>query len=661
MTPSLQNFARSCTNRSAAEFQADLSDVGPALKNAMDAEDKIHSQEAAAAQEEEFAIRLQSAPFKQRAELKARRQRAMPLLAICLFLAAGSVLLNIWSLSMVPNDLARELLAIGLTLGTVAFVDVALNFYAEHENLLFSLAASTSVIMLGTEWLLAKARAHLMIASMQSTTIVSINGIDSAAGYDDPLLKTILPLVSASVPLLAVAWELGLSLTCFFALRAVFNSDLVFWHELEKVTAKKAMHLARAERFRAVKEDIKSAAMALRTTAVGRKRRIIRIASLAVPVAVLFLLIVLLGSQASAEDLTVSTTGNAVFLIDCSASRPAAEAAADRQFVRSALGFAAPGSRQLVILITPNSWQDGRLLLDGHVGNDPGALGQNLRSARRQLQDAFEKKMSQVQCGYRGTDVVGAVLYGQQLLSSNPNSFARWHLLSDMRQTYTVNLERMDADQLSRLSPHALSSVPLKGQTVFVLGAQTSGSTPLYWRALQNFWISYFAQSGAVLRGFFVTRELQAVISPGAFPVLTKESASDNFANPKTGNHEMRSSEAVQKRNNPDLRLFRIVSPSPGADCDHEAVVEGTGAEENDSIWILVKAVGISEVWPNKAQVKGTGWLGQIVCGRPGMDAGVRYQVMAIANPTQPLQHGVPVGLWPAAQKASQIVEVVRK
>ena len=300
-------------------------------------------------------------------------------------------------------------------------------------------------------------------------------------------------------------------------------------------------------------------------------------------------------------------------------------------------------------------------MLDGRVGNDPGVLGQNLTSARHQLHAAFLKKIAATRCGYSGTDVIGAIQYAQQVLSSSPNRPARWYLLSDMRQTQGVNLEHMDVHQLATLSHHVFPISSLKGETVFVLGAQTFGSTPAYWKALENFWISYFAESGAALRGYFVTRNLDTVLSPSQFPVLQQErpiEAAEAVTPLKRADPRR---EFVQTRQAPSRTFFRIVSPVSGSDCNLEAEIEGIGADENDSIWIIVRAVGNNEFWPNRAQLTGKGWSGQVVCGRPEMDIGVRYQVVAVANPSQPLHHGVAVGSWPEAEKSSQMIEVIRK
>lgn len=660
MALSLLAFEHAGPHLTDSDFRAALADAEPAIGNAADAEDRVHALRASHAAENEASRKEYLLSPNERATLQVSQRHALPQLLISICLGAGSFLINFWSLSLIPNDLVRGTLSLGLTLGTVAFVDVSLSSYLHGEYVTFGLASSASTLMFFVEWLLAKVRVALLLASIQSTVVVSIDGSDSSAGVDDPMVRTVLPLLSMSLPLLAVAWELGLSITWYSALRTLWHPGLILWNESNRFEVEKVEHLAEAERIRAFRTNIPSAVLAMRTLRTNQRHLLGRVASLAAPLLVLALMLFLFASKAFANETSVS--GSAVYLFDCSSSRPPSETSADQQFVSKALSLASPGSRQVVILITPDSWQEGRLLLNGKVGDDPGVLGQNLASARRQLQAAFLKRITSTRCGYSGTDVVGAIQFAQQVLSSDPGHPARWYLLSDMRQTQGVNLEHMDFRQLADLSPHVFPIPSLKGETVFVLGAQTSGSTPSYWSALQNFWISYFAESGASLRGYFVTRNVDAVLFPSQFPALQwqRPIVVSDGVNPAV--HAEPRRESAQPHSASSRALFRIVSPATGSDSNLQTAIEGIGAGEDDSVWVIVRAVGNNEFWPNRAHLSGKEWSSQVVCGRPGIeDIGVHYQIMAVANPTSSLQHGVPVGSWPEAEKSSQLIEVIRR
>jgi hypothetical protein len=55
-------------------------------------------------------------------------------------------------------------------------------------------------------------------------------------------------------------------------------------------------------------------------------------------------------------------------------------------------------------------------------------------------------------------------------------------------------------------------------------------------------------------------------------------------------------------------------------------------------------------------------WMVSIYVGRPGnLDAGKRYEIMAIANPKRPLKEGDVLRFWPDAESKSEVIEVVRK
>jgi hypothetical protein len=596
-------------------------------------------------------------------QLQAASSKALPLLGISALLFVGSSLLSYFSLAILPVEALRIPVALCLVLGTMGAIDVTLETRKTEDRLLFSAVASASLVFLVVHWLLAKARVAMIVAGIQTTSVVTFAGDETGGStVDDVLSKALLPILAACLPVLALASEIALGCLYHFAMSAIFQPGMVRWRCIQRLRRVRVAYLTEAIRQRAIAKDCGAVVRESRARTAARWQILARIIAYAVPLLILLALLFCFGQQLVAAQPTVPTE-NVVFLIDCSASRPASEIVADRAFVDRSLGLAKPGSRQIAVLIGEDSWGQNSLLLDGTVTTDPGFMERNLRVARQKLQENWRTSVKALKCGYKGTDIAGGLLYVQQLLANGPRPTTSFYLLSDMRNTRTVNFERLDIQQLSSLSPRVLAIPNLQGVSVFIQGVQPSGVTPQYWDTLRSYWIKYFLSAGATIRSYAMTRNMSTVTGPNSFPALKLEtqitSSPENISPPSS---ERR---AIIAGAHPDAaaeQSLRIITPSTGSACYEEAVVEGTGAASGSPPWIVVRAVGTYEYWPNHAQIRGVGnWFGSIVCGRHGRDQDVHYQVMALENPEIPLQQGIPVAEWPRAERVSQIIEVIRK
>jgi hypothetical protein len=108
----------------------------------------------------------------------------------------------------------------------------------------------------------------------------------------------------------------------------------------------------------------------------------------------------------------------------------------------------------------------------------------------------------------------------------------------------------------------------------------------------------------------------------------------------------------------------RVTAPPHGAEVPERPFIEGTVSHPKAVVWVIVHPMAVSDYWVQPAtHVSEDGrWKVQIYIGRPGsIDVGKRFQVMAIANPKQPLKEGNVLKDWPAADARSQALEVVRK
>jgi hypothetical protein len=91
--------------------------------------------------------------------------------------------------------------------------------------------------------------------------------------------------------------------------------------------------------------------------------------------------------------------------------------------------------------------------------------------------------------------------------------------------------------------------------------------------------------------------------------------------------------------------------------------VEGI-AHAGAEVWVIVHPTLVSDYWIQpRLTVRGDGkWRVNAYIGRPGnVDVGKHFEIMAVANPKEPLKEGDVLRYWPEAAAKSQLIEVVRK
>jgi hypothetical protein len=92
--------------------------------------------------------------------------------------------------------------------------------------------------------------------------------------------------------------------------------------------------------------------------------------------------------------------------------------------------------------------------------------------------------------------------------------------------------------------------------------------------------------------------------------------------------------------------------------------VEGKVSNANSTVWVIVHPMEVADFWvqPQFTVNRDGTWMVSIYVGRPGnLDAGKRYEIMAIANPKRPLKEGDVMRYWPDAESKSEVVQVIRK
>jgi hypothetical protein len=111
-------------------------------------------------------------------------------------------------------------------------------------------------------------------------------------------------------------------------------------------------------------------------------------------------------------------------------------------------------------------------------------------------------------------------------------------------------------------------------------------------------------------------------------------------------------------------RRVEITSPADGGVAPSRLLVQGTSSDSSASVWLIVHPLEMSDYWVQprvSVQEKGR-WAVSAYIGRPGgEDAGKQFELLAVANPKDPLKEGEVLENWPEAEARSQVVIVTRK
>jgi hypothetical protein len=175
--------------------------------------------------------------------------------------------------------------------------------------------------------------------------------------------------------------------------------------------------------------------------------------------------------------------------------------------------LAEPGMRIVVLGITGRSWSRPAIVAETVIDPDPGFFGERLEASRRSLVANLRKKTSSLMPTATESDVLGAALLASQIVELCKPRSPLIVFLSDMRQSGKgVDLEhapRIETERELKRARELGLVANLNGASVYVLGANSSGRTVLYWQSLRRFWEEYFRAAGADLRAFTSLREIK--------------------------------------------------------------------------------------------------------------------------------------------------------
>lgn len=109
---------------------------------------------------------------------------------------------------------------------------------------------------------------------------------------------------------------------------------------------------------------------------------------------------------------------------------------------------------------------------------------------------------------------------------------------------------------------------------------------------------------------------------------------------------------------------IQITSPHDGSEVLWRTYAEGKISDLDAEVWVIVHPMDVSAYWVQPSvSVKEDGtWKVQIYLGRAeDIDVGKKFEIVAVANPSDVFSEADILGGWPDAQWSSQVVTVTRE
>jgi hypothetical protein len=105
-----------------------------------------------------------------------------------------------------------------------------------------------------------------------------------------------------------------------------------------------------------------------------------------------------------------------------------------------------------------------------------------------------------------------------------------------------------------------------------------------------------------------------------------------------------------------------ITSPRNGSRVSGRGYIEGYVRDPKADVWVIVHPMELSSYWvqPQPTVSADGTWRVDAYFGRPGQDAGVVFEVLAIANPKVTLREAHLLTEWPKGDLVSDIIVVTR-
>jgi outer membrane protein OmpA-like peptidoglycan-associated protein len=401
-------------------------------------------------------------------------------------------------------------LVLSLTvLASTVAVEEFFQAYDEKASLREGIFLTLSILALTAQFWLGMLRG-MFLAALTPEGVGPITEMLHQAGHILQYSLGALALVTET--LCGYKWyrvrkQLGSGMAHLVRERDRLNDTLVAFHAAIQ-SAEREPDQRRAYREIGARQYLATQARAIPRKELSHFARAAIGAAIALLVLVILYLFVLPSPAAAAQQ-----SGQMVILLDRTKSVSPDNFQKNLSAIASILNEAPSGYRVLIVGIT-DSFGRPEILFDQQVPDNPGYLGFDLRVARESLVFKWNRTARELAPIYDKSDLLGGLALLGHLGSRASDTLLI--VFSDLRQsTSQLDLEHMAAirsDQiLARLKKQ--KAIPtLTHAKVFLLGVDPTGKSAEYFTSLKEFWIHFFAEAGATVEEFSVTRQMPRVV-----------------------------------------------------------------------------------------------------------------------------------------------------
>ena len=452
--------------------------------------------------EDELKTRLRQAP--PRGDVRSRRRKAWYYWAVTSVLTVAGFFFSLLAFAPFRLGWKGYLYCLGIAVITPFSVDKFLETWGK-ERLVKAITSITFTAALASLVILAVIRGDLLIEEIGNSTPVVVFNDDTPAppAPNNTFYDRTLVLLRLTMALLALAMELGAGLALFEARRLGMDSGENPEHLSAELVEVQAQMIERLEMLTCLETE--AAAFEARFWRDFYRSLLTHASHNALKKLLVFALavMVLVPPCASAADRL-----NLIVLVDLTKSVAVAapdgttQGEKNLQAVGQLLARMPAGSHVTVIGITDRSFDQPDILLSASIAEDTGYFNERLANARRELLQAWQRRRVHLEFDFQHTDILGALVLAEQLFGQMPKDRRNPRVVfSGMRQN-TVVLYLKTPNHIA--VPAAIAKTErlglmanLNNVEVHVLGADNAGRRMNYWTQLRQFWLAYFAKTGA--------------------------------------------------------------------------------------------------------------------------------------------------------------------
>ena len=396
-----------------------------------------------------------------------------------------------------PYDLGfkAHFICIGLVIATCLSMEGTLLSFYSRKWLPFSISGVALLCFLVAHFQFGLIRAKLFGAIMESSH--SFYQLSSG-------------ILAVALPLFSVGVELAAGLTLFRVIEWLYSPEVRAHRKREK-EMKKMIQCDFEINRRESRARIEAIDFLLRTKYGKEEERTSREKKWAVIFLLIFIFVFLLSflaGRAFGKEYATDT----VMVLDATGSTGQEELEKNKDAAAEYIKGIQPRSRLSVVAVTDRSYSRPVILLRRSTGEKPGYFGEIIEKERQEILAEFREKSKDLKAVYKNSDVLGAISLASVILGESRASRKLLIIYSDMRHvTKELDLEspdQIDPDKMLE-KVESLGLVPdLEGVDVFALAVLTQKKMPAAWSALRKFYEGLFLRSGASLKKYSITREV---------------------------------------------------------------------------------------------------------------------------------------------------------